>query len=111
MAGLVGIADLFRRPPPPEPALAGWRAALVPVAVPVVARPALLVLAMGAGADQSVVVALGAMAMSIALLTGLAAWWPTEGPGGRVLRWGSRLAAALLVACGVILTVDGVLDV
>jgi small neutral amino acid transporter SnatA (MarC family) len=111
VAGLVGIADLFRRPPPPELALAGWRAALVPVAVPVVARPALLVLAMGAGADQSVVVALGAMAMSIALLTGLAAWWPTEGPGGRVLRWGSRLAAALLVACGVILTVDGVLDV
>ena len=111
VAGLVGVADLFRRPPPPEPALAGWRAALVPVAVPLVARPALLVLALGAGADRDVLVAAGAMAMAIALLTGLAAWGPTEGPGGRVLRWGSRLLAALLVACGVILTVDGVLDV
>ena len=82
VAGLVGIADLFRRPPPPEPALAGWRAALVPVAVPLVARPALLVLALGAGADQGVLVAVGAMGIAIALLTGLAAWWPTEGPGG-----------------------------
>jgi small neutral amino acid transporter SnatA (MarC family) len=111
VAGLAGVADLFRRPAPPEPALAGWRAALVPVAFPVVARPALLVLALGAGADRDVLVAVGAMAIAIASLTGLTAWCPTEGPGGRVLRWGSRLAAALLVACGVILTVDGVLDV
>ena len=39
LAALGGIADLFRRPPPPEPALPGWRAALVPVANPLVARP------------------------------------------------------------------------
>jgi hypothetical protein len=44
-------------------------------------------------------------------LTGLAAGSPTEGAGGRVLRWAGRLLAAGLVACGVILTVDGVLDV
>ena len=81
------------------------------VAVPLVARPALLVLALGAGADQGMLVAVGAMGIAIASLTGLAAWWPTEGPAVRVLRWGSCLAAALLVACGVILTVDGVLDV
>ena len=34
VAVLAGAADLFRRPPAPEPALAGWRAALVPVAIP-----------------------------------------------------------------------------
>jgi hypothetical protein len=51
------------------------------------------------------------MAIAIALLSGLAAWSPTEGPGGRVLRWAGRLLAALLVACGVILSIDGVLDV
>jgi len=111
VAGLAGAADLFRRPPPPEPALPGRRAALIPVAIPVVARPALLVLALGAGADQGVLPSAGAMAMGIALLTGLAAWWPTEGPRGRVLRWAGRLLAAALVACGVILVVDGVLDV
>jgi small neutral amino acid transporter SnatA (MarC family) len=111
VAGLAGAADLFRPPPPPEPALAGRRAALIPVAIPVVARPALLVLALGAGADRGVIVSVGAMAIGIALLTGLATRWPTEGPGGRVLRWAGRLLAALLVACGVILTVDGILDV
>jgi small neutral amino acid transporter SnatA (MarC family) len=111
VAGLAGAADLFRRPPPPEPALAGWRAALIPVAIPVAARPALLVLALSAGAERGVLVSAGAMAVGIALLTGLTAGWPTEGPGGRVLRWAGRLLAAALIACGVILAVDGVLDV
>jgi small neutral amino acid transporter SnatA (MarC family) len=111
VAGLAGAADLFRRPPSPEPALADWSAALIPVAIPVVARPALLVLALGAGADRGVLVSAGAMAMGIALFTGLTAGWPTEGPRGRALRWAGRLLAAALVACGVILAVDGVLDV
>jgi multiple antibiotic resistance protein len=111
VAVLVGVADLFRRPPPPEPALPGWRAALVPVAIPVVARPGLLVLALGAGADAGAGVAVAAMAVAVALLAGVVAWSPTEGPGGRVLRWASRLLGAALVACGVILGVDGVLDV
>jgi small neutral amino acid transporter SnatA (MarC family) len=111
VAALAGAADLVRRPPPPEPALAGRRAALVPVAIPVVARPALLLLALGAGADRGVSVSAGAMAIGIALLTALAAGRPTEGPAGRVLRWAGRLLAAGLVACGVILAVDGLLAV
>ena len=111
VAGLAGAIDLFRRPPPPEPALAGWRAALVPVAIPVVARPALLVVALGAGAEQGVLVSAGAMATGVALLIGLVAGCPTEGTGGRVLRWAGRLLAAALVAGGVILTVDGIMDV
>jgi small neutral amino acid transporter SnatA (MarC family) len=111
VAGLAGISDLFRRPPPPEPALAGWRAALVPVAIPVAARPALLVVALGAGAEQGVLASAGAMAVGVALLTALTAGWQTEGARGRVLRWTARLLAAALVACGVILVVDGVLDV
>jgi small neutral amino acid transporter SnatA (MarC family) len=111
VAGLAGATDLIRRPPPPEPALAGWRAALVPVAIPVVARPALLVLALGAGADRDVLVSAGAMAVAIALLTGTVAWGCTEGPAGRVLRWAGRLLAAALLAGGVVLAVDGVLAV
>jgi small neutral amino acid transporter SnatA (MarC family) len=111
VAGLAGAADLFRPPPPPEPALGGWRAALVPVAIPVVARPALLVLALAAGADRRVLVSVGAMAIGVALLTGLAAGWSGQGAGGRVLRWAGRLLAALLVAAGVILAVDGIFDV
>jgi small neutral amino acid transporter SnatA (MarC family) len=111
VAGLAGGIDLFRRPPSPEPALAGRRAALVPVAVPLVARPALLVLALGAGADENVLVTAAAMAAGVAALTALTAACPAEGPCGRVLRWAGRLLAAALVACGVLLTIDGVLDV
>ena len=111
VAGLAGAADLVRRPPSPEPALAGRRAALVPVAIPVVARPALLVLALGAGTDHGLLVSVGAMATGVALATGLAAGCPTEGAGGRVLRWAGRLLAAGLVASGVLLAVDGILDV
>jgi small neutral amino acid transporter SnatA (MarC family) len=111
VAVLVGVADLFRRPPPPEPALPGRQAALVPVAIPVVARPGLLVLALGVGADGGAALAAAGLAIAIALLAGIVEWGSTEGPGGRVLRWASRLLAAGLVACGVVLGVDGVLDV
>jgi small neutral amino acid transporter SnatA (MarC family) len=111
VAALAGAADLFRRPPPPEPALSGWRAALIPVAIPVVARPAALVIALGAGAERGVLVSVGAMAIGVAMLTGLAFSCPTDGPGGRAVRWASRVLAAALVACGVILAVNGVFDV
>jgi len=111
VAAVTGAADLFRRPPPAEPALAGWGAALIPVAIPVVARPALLVLVLGTAADRRVLESAGALAMGIALLIGLVVACPTEGPGGRVLRWAGRLLAAGLVASGVLLAVDGVLDV
>jgi small neutral amino acid transporter SnatA (MarC family) len=111
LAGLAGAIDLFRRPPSPGPALPGRRAALVPVAIPVVARPALLVVALGAGADEGVLVSAAAIAAGVALLVGLVAAVPTEGPRGRVLRWASRLLAAALVAGGVLLTVDGVMAV
>jgi small neutral amino acid transporter SnatA (MarC family) len=111
VAVLAGAIDLIRRPPRPEPALAGRAAALVPVAVPLVARPALLVMALGAGADSGALVSVGAMAIGVALTTGLAARCPTDGPGGRVLRWAVRLVAAGLVACGVVLAIDGVMSV
>jgi small neutral amino acid transporter SnatA (MarC family) len=111
VAVLAGAADLLRRSPSPEPALAGWRAALVPVAIPLVARPALVVMALGAGADRGVLVSVGAMGAGTALLTGLAVGLPTDGPGGRGLQWGSMVLAAALVACGAILGADGVLDV
>jgi small neutral amino acid transporter SnatA (MarC family) len=111
VAVLAGVGDLFRRPPRPEPALGGRRAALVPVAIPLVARPALLVLALGAGADRGVLVSVGAMALGLALLIGVVAGWPSEGARGRVLRWAARLLGVALVACGVILAVDGLLAV
>lgn len=111
VAVLAGAADLFRRPPAAEPALSGWGAVLVPVAIPVVARPALLALALGAGADSGVVVSAVAMAVGVAVLTALVAAWPAEGRAGRGLRWAGRVVAAALMACGVVLAVAGALAV
>jgi small neutral amino acid transporter SnatA (MarC family) len=111
VAVLAGAVDLFRRPPSPEPGLDGSRAALVPVAIPIVARPAVLVLALGAGADRDLLVTAGAMVVGIALLVALVARWPVDGPRGRALRWAARVLSAALVACAVLLVVDGVLDV
>jgi small neutral amino acid transporter SnatA (MarC family) len=111
VAVLAGAVDLFRRPPSPDPALPGWRAALVPVAIPVVARPALLVMALGAGADDRVLVSVLTMAVAVTLMTGLAVRGSPDDVGGRVLHWASRLLAAGLMACGILLAIDGVLDV
>jgi small neutral amino acid transporter SnatA (MarC family) len=106
----VGGADLVRRPPSPEPALAGWRAALVPVAVPLVLRPALILAAVSAHADRGTGVVVAALAVAVTALSA-AATAPTAGASGRALRWAARLTAAVLVATSVLLVVDGVLDV
>jgi small neutral amino acid transporter SnatA (MarC family) len=111
VAALAGISDLFRGPPGQDPALPGRRAALVPVAFPLVVRPAVVVVALGAGAEQGVLPAALAMVVGAGLLGWLAASVPAEGTAGRAVRWAARLLAAGLVAGGVLLLVDGVLDV
>ena len=68
-------------------------------------------MALGAGADQGAIVAVGAMAVGVAVLAGLAARVPVDGPEGRVVRWLTRVGAAGLIACGVLLAIDGVLSV
>jgi small neutral amino acid transporter SnatA (MarC family) len=107
IAVVAGMVDLFRRPRPAEPAPPGWRAALAPVAFPVVARPVLVVIALGAGADHGVLPAAAAMVAGVALLTGLTA----AEPDGRAMAWVRRAIALGLLACGLLLTLDGVVDV
>ena len=91
VAGVVGIIELIRRAPAPEPALPGWRAALVPVAVPSVAGPGLLVLALGADADRGLAV------IGAALAVGVLADAARPGPaGGRAGSAGRRGVAAMV---------------
>jgi small neutral amino acid transporter SnatA (MarC family) len=111
VAVVAGVADLFRRSPRPEPALPGRRAALVPVAVPLVARPALLVLALGAGADRGILPSTVAMAIGMAALAALVAVEAAAGHRARRLRWIARLLAAGLIAGGIMLIIHGVFDV
>jgi hypothetical protein len=108
VALLTGAADLILRPPRPEPALPGRRAALVPVALPVVTRPALLLIALAA---QDVLLSAVVLAVGVGVMTAVAARWDPVGVDGRVLRWASRVLAAGLVVCGVLLSIDGILAV
>lgn len=116
-AGLVAMAvalrDLLGPPPAAEPALAGWGAAVVPVAVPLVLRPVLGVLAISGGVDVGagpVVVAVVAGVAVAALATALVAS-PDAGVSGRLRGWGAELAAVALLLAGAGLTVEGILDV
>jgi small neutral amino acid transporter SnatA (MarC family) len=109
VALIAGAADLVRRPPSPDPALPGWQAALVPVAVPLTLRPALILLGISAHADRGQGVVVAALAAAVAVL--ILAVGPTDGARGRAVRWAARVTAAALVATSVLLVVDGVFDV
>jgi len=111
VAAVVGLTDMVSRPPAPEPALPGWRGALVPVAVPLVVSPALVVLAISARADRGLGLVGASLAVGIALLVSCAAWLPVDGPGGRIAAWAGRLTAAALTTTSVLLVVDGIFDV
>jgi small neutral amino acid transporter SnatA (MarC family) len=126
VAGVGGVLAAFRRPPPSDPALAGRGAALVPVAIPLVATPALLVAALSAHADRGFTVLVVALAIAVPALalvsTLLAPAIPPADQGGdagsapatvavRLVAWAGRLTAAGLVAAAVALVIDGVLAV
>ncbi len=111
VAGAVGIIELIRRAPGPDPALPGWKAALVPVAVPSVAGAALVMLAIGAYADRGLAVVGAALAVGVIALTLLAPFTPPAGAGRRAVVWAAKVLSATLVVAGVLLVIDGVFNV
>jgi small neutral amino acid transporter SnatA (MarC family) len=111
VAAIAGLADLIRRMPAPEPAAPGWRAAIVPVAIPCVAGPALLVLALAAGADRGWGLVGVVVAGAVGLLALVGRMLPDAGAGRRALAWAARVVAAALVVAGVLLVIDGVFAV
>lgn len=113
-AGVVAILaagrTLFFPVPFPEPALAGWKAALWPIAFPALLTPEVIALALGLpgqrGAGTTTLAAAGAVALVVALAT----WRPGE-PGRRLLVASTRLAAAVLAISGVWMMIEGIRDV
>ncbi len=109
-----GVRDLLARVPEPEPALGGWRAGLVPVALPLLVGPGLLVVSLSAGADRGIVMAAAAAAPALALVV-MAALLSGDSvdatPGGRLRHWGARLTGGLALLVGVLLAADGVFAV
>lgn len=97
--------------PEPEPALPGWRAAVVPIAFPTLLTPGLALLAVVGSADRGAPTALVVLAVALATLPALVALPSGGRTGTRVLDGVARLLSGLLVLAGFGLLMDGVFDI
>lgn len=106
---LQGLVVMIGGAPRAEPALPGRRAAIVPVAFPVLLTPGLGLLAVSAALDRSAPVGLAVLGGALALvpLAGLAR---TSAVTVRVFDALGRVAAAVLVVSGAALLMNGVYD-
>jgi len=107
---LQGGWALLTRAPSAEPALAGRRAALVPVAFPVLLTPGLGLLAVSGALDRTAPVALAVMAGTLATVP-LVACVRASALRPRVLDGLGRITAATLVVSGVGLVMNGLFDI
>jgi small neutral amino acid transporter SnatA (MarC family) len=110
VAGLFAAVRMVQRPPRPQPGPQGLAAALMPVAVPLVAAPSLVLLALSAGADRGAAFVTGVMTLGVGLVTA-STLVPEDGPWRTAAAWVNRLIAAAAVAACVLLVVNAVLDV
>jgi small neutral amino acid transporter SnatA (MarC family) len=111
VGAIVAVAALSAPPPRPELGLTGWRAVVMPVAIPLMAGPGLVMLAISARADRGVGPLAVILAVGVALLAAAAAWLPVTGAGARVSVWAGRLVTGIAVATSILLVIDGILDV
>jgi small neutral amino acid transporter SnatA (MarC family) len=107
LAALVSAIGTWR--PSPEPPIAdGWRAALVPVAVPAFLRPAALVTALVLGPAGRTEMVVLAAAVAAALGVAAHALIGSTRSHPALERWAEQLTSLCGVAVGVFLIVDGV---
>jgi len=111
VAAGAGLVRMFRRLPTPQSAPDNLSAALIPVAIPYVATPALILLGMSAGGDLGVAFVALALAIAVLILTVEATWLDASGRAGQLVGWAARLLGAVAVATSVLLVIDAVLSV
>jgi len=108
---VIGVRDSFSAPAEIEPALDGWRAALVPVAMPYLFAPGLTLLAISASADRGLVAAVTVLILAILPVVLIALRPAPSGAMARACRAGHVMTAGLAIALGGGLMLDGVLDI
>ena len=107
---LEGARALVFAQPGSEPELAGLKAAVVPVAFPLLLTPGVVALAVAAGGDDVELQAVAALAFACALVLA-ATLLPREERARPLLVAGGRLLAALEIAAGVALAISAIRDV
>jgi small neutral amino acid transporter SnatA (MarC family) len=110
VAAIAGGVVLAVPRPAAEPVPRGWRAALWPVALPLLAGPEALALAVATGSQEGVGLTLGAAGSALAVLIALG-FLPRRPLPDRVLLWASRVLGAVLLLVAIWLAVDGIRDV
>ncbi|MBM3694633.1 MAG: hypothetical protein FJW79_01655 [Actinobacteria bacterium] len=96
--------------PADEPVPRRWRAALWPVAFPLLLGPEVLVVAVASGAREGVAATLGAAGGALAVLIALG-FLPRRPLPDRVLVWASRVLGALLLLAGIWMAIEGIREV
>jgi len=108
---LSAAIDVARRPSADEPALPGPWAAVMPVAVPLFMRPALLIAGLSIVADRGMSTYAIALGLSVAALIALSAIPVGDDTDRPVLVWAGRLMSFAAVAGSVLLIADAVFDI
>jgi len=103
--------DLARRPATDEPALDGFGAALMPVALPLFVRPAMLLAGFSVVADRGMSLYALALIIAVVMLTALSAIPVGPDPERPMLVWIGRLLSVIAVAGAVLLIADAVFDI
>jgi small neutral amino acid transporter SnatA (MarC family) len=108
---VTGLLTFSWPTPAPEPALPGWRAAVVPVAFPTLLMPGLALLTVCASVDHSAAVAVGGTGLALATLPALVALGVGTSVRERVLDGTALVLSGLLMLAGFGLLMDGVFDI
>lgn len=108
---LSAAVDLARRPANDEPALEGLGAAMIPVALPLFARPAMIVAGLSVVADRGLSTYALALVLAVVTLTVLSAVRGGDDPERPVLAWIGRVLSFVAVAGAVLLIADAVFDI
>ena len=103
--------DMATKPRHDLPELPGFKAALVPVAVPLFARPAMIVAGLAIVADHGIALYAGALAAAVAAMMVAALAPPRTDAQRLVMVWTGRLLSAIAVAGSIALIADAVFDI
>ena len=110
-AAVIAAAVVLAAPrPAAEPVPRRWRAAVWPVAFPLLLGPEVAALAVATGSQEGVAATLVAAGIGLAALVALG-FLPRRPLPDRVLVWASRCFGAVLLLVGIWLAVDGIRDV
>jgi small neutral amino acid transporter SnatA (MarC family) len=108
---LTAAVDLVRGRAAPTPALDGRAAAIVPVAIPFVARPAVVFAGLAVVADHGLARYALSLGLGLAILVAVSATANRDGAAGLVTTWISRLLSAAAVVASILLGVHAVFDI